>query len=390
MPQQKLNSMIDRILSLSDIKDDSMFLWGPRQTGKSTLLKQLFPNVPYYDLLKSNVYTLYKLNPSLLREECMMLEEGSVVIIDEVQKIPALLDEVHWLMTNRGLRFILCGSSARKLKRTGANLLGGRAIRKVLHPLVSAEILDFNIDKAINHGMLPRHYLIENPQKRLMAYIGDYLQQEIIAEALVRNLDSFTRFLEVAAISDTEMVNYSRIASDCGVSSKTIKEYFTILEETLVGMFVPAYTKVIKRRVQVAPKFYFFDVGVANYLLHRGTLQRGTVEYGHAFEHLIIQELVAYLDYTDSMKKLSFWHTLNNAYEVDAVIGDAEVAIEIKSSDRIVSSHLKGLKAFQEEHPQCKLILVSLEERPRLFNGVEVWPATDFLSKLWKDEIVTP
>lgn len=382
--------MLNRLLSLSDIESDSLFLWGPRQTGKSTLLKQLFPNDPYYDLLKSDVYTKYKLKPSLLRDECMMLDEGSVVVIDEVQKIPALLDEVHWLMTNKDIRFILCGSSARKLRRTSANMLGGRAIRKVLHPLVSAEIPDFELNKAINHGMLPRHYLIENPQKRLQAYIGDYLQQEIIAEALVRNLDSFTRFLEVAALSDTEMVNYTKIASDCGVSSKTIKEYFTILEETLVGMFIPAYTKVIKRKVQLAPKFYYFDVGITNYLLHREKLQHGTAEYGHAFEHLIIQELVAYLDYSESNKKLSFWHTLNNAYEVDAVIGDAELAIEIKSSERIASSHLKGLKAFKEEHPQCKLVVVSLEETPRMFNDVEVWPAKEFLSRLWAGKIISP
>ena len=382
--------MLNRLLSLSDIESDSLFLWGPRQTGKSTLLKQLFSNVPYYDLLKSDVYTKYKLKPSLLRDECMMLDEGSVVVIDEVQKIPALLDEVHWLMTNKDIRFILCGSSARKLRRTSANMLGGRAIRKVLHPLVSAEIPDFDLNKAINHGMLPRHYLIEKPQKRLQAYIGDYLQQEIIAEALVRNLDSFTRFLEVAALCDTEMVNYTKIASDCGVSSKTIKEYFTILEETLVGMFIPAYTKVIKRKVQLAPKFYYFDVGITNYLLHREKLQHGTAEYGHAFEHLIIQELAAYLDYSESNKKLSFWHTLNNAYEVDAVIGDAELAIEIKSSERIVSSHLKGLKAFKEEHPQCKLVVVSLEETPRLFNDVEVWPAKEFLSRLWAGKIISP
>lgn len=382
--------MLQRLLDLKEIDNDSLFLWGPRQTGKSTLLKQLFPEVPYYDLLKSDVFTRYKFKPSLFREECMMLEEGSLVIIDEIQKIPALLDEVHWLMSNHGLRFIMCGSSARKLKRSGANLLGGRAIRKVLHPLVSAEIPDFDLDKAINHGFLPRHYLIDNPQKRLQAYIGDYLQQEIIAEALVRNLDSFTRFLEVAAISNSEMVNYTRIASDCGVSSKTIKEYFTILEETLVGMFVPAYTKVIKRKVQVAPKFYYFDVGLTNYLLRRNNVKRGTVEYGHAFEHLIIQELVAYLDYYDSMKKLSFWHTLNNAYEVDAIIGEGEVAIEIKSSERIVSSHLKGLKAFKEEHPLCKLVVVSLEERPRLFNDVEIWPAVDFLRRLWSGKIFAP
>ena len=365
-----------------------MFLWGPRQTGKSTLLKQLFPDAPYYDLLKSEVYALYKMKPSRLRDECMMMEEDEIVIIDEVQKIPELLDEVHWLMVNRGIHFILCGSSARKLKRSGANLLGGRAIRKTLHPLVSAEIPDFDIDKAVNVGMLPRHYLASLPAKRIQAYVGDYLQQEVIAEALVRNLDSFTRFMEVAALSDGEMVNYTKIASECGVSSKTVKEYFVILQETLLGYMLPAYTKTVKRRVQVAPKFYYFDVGITNYLLHRAPLRRGTAEYGHAFEHLIVQEVIAYMDYSESMKGLSFWHTQNNAYEVDLIVGNAEVAIEIKSSDNITTSHLKGLKAFGEEHPDCKLIVVSLEERPRMMNGVEIWPAQAFLKRLWEGKVV--
>lgn len=380
--------MLTRIQKLLEIRDDSMFLWGPRQTGKSTLLKQLFPDAPYYDLLKSEVYTLYKMKPSRLRDECMMMDEGEVVIIDEVQKIPELLDEVHWLMVNRGIHFILCGSSARKLKRSGANLLGGRAIRKTLHPLVSAEIPDFDIDKAVNVGMLPRHYLASSPAKRIQAYVGDYLQQEVIAEALVRNLDSFTRFMEVAAISDGEMVNYTKIASECGVSSKTVKEYFVILQETLLGYMLPAYTKTVKRRVQVAPKFYYFDVGITNYLLHRDPLRRGTAEYGHAFEHLIVQEVMAYMDYSESMKGLSFWHTQNNVYEVDLVVGNAEVAIEIKSSDNVTTSHLKGLKAFGEEHPDCKLIVVSLEERPRMMNGVEIWPAQAFLKWLWDGKFV--
>lgn len=380
--------MLTRIQKLQEIREDSMFLWGPRQTGKSTLLKQLFPDAPYYDLLKSEMYALYKMKPSRLRDECIMMEEGEIVIIDEVQKIPELLDEVHWLMVNRGIHFILCGSSARKLKRSGANLLGGRAIRKTLHPLVSAEIPDFDIDKAVNVGMLPRHYLAASPAKRIQAYVGDYLQQEVIAEALVRNLDSFTRFMEVAAISDGEMVNYTKIASECGVSSKTVKEYFVILQETLLGYMLPAYTKTVKRRVQVAPKFYYFDVGITNYLLHRDPLRRGTAEYGHAFEHLIVQEVMAYMDYSESMKGLSFWHTQNNAYEVDLVVGNAEVALEIKSSNNVTTSHLKGLKAFGEEHPDCKLIVVSLEERPRMMNGVEIWPAQTFLKRLWKGKVV--
>ena len=199
--------MFSRILSLNEASTESIFFWGARQTGKSTLLKQLFPDAHYYDLLLSDEYSRLRFRPALLREECEMLDEGELVIIDEVQKIPALLDEVHWLITEHNLRFILCGSSARKLRRCGANLLGGRAIRKTLFPLVSAEIPDFDIEVALNNGMLPRHYLIKDPRQRLEAYVGDYLQQEIVAEAVVRRIDSFTRFLQVAALSDAEILN---------------------------------------------------------------------------------------------------------------------------------------------------------------------------------------
>ena len=239
--------MYTRYLTLEDANDDTVFLWGARQTGKSTLLKNLFPECRYYDLLKGEQFERLNRRPELLREELIICEENELIIIDEVQKVPQLLDEVHWLITNRNLRFILCGSSARKIKRSGANLLGGRAIRNVLFPLVSAEIPDFNLDKAINNGMLPRHYQVNNPAKRLQAYIGDYLQEEIRAEALTRNLSIFGRFLEIAAISCGEMLNYNNIASECGVSAPTIKEYFSILEDTLIGYMIPSYKKVIKR-----------------------------------------------------------------------------------------------------------------------------------------------
>lgn len=375
--------ILSRIAKLDDLDEDSAFFWGARQTGKSTLLKMLFPNAKSYDLLKSDDYTRLHIRPATLREECEMLDEGELVIIDEVQKIPALLDEVHWLMVNRNLRFILCGSSARKLKRCGANLLGGRAIRKVLLPLVSAEIPDFDLDRALNNGMLPRHYLVADATKRIEAYIGDYLQQEIVAESIVRRLDSFTRFLQVAALSDSEIVNYTNIAQDCGVTSKSVKEYFSILEETLLGYMVPSFSKVIKRKVVAAPKFYYFDVAIPNYLLKRTPLKRGTAEYGHALEHLIFQEVKAYLTYRAPQKELTYWHTLDNRYEVDFVVGDAEVAIEVKSSANVVSADTKGLCAFSEEHPQAKLIIVSLEPAARKHNNVEIWPALDFLKHLW-------
>ena len=381
--------MLERILKLREIEDDSLFLWGSRQTGKSTLLKALFPKAHLYDLLKTDVRMAFQLRPALLREECELLDEGELVIIDEVQKVPALLDEVHWLMENRGLRFILSGSSARKLRRSGANLLGGRALRFTLFPFVSAEIPDFDLHRALNNGMLPRHYLVADPSKRIQAYIGDYLQQEIVEEAIVRQLDAFTRFLQVAALSNTEIVNYTNIAQDCGVSAKTVKEYFAILEETMLGFYLPAYTKMIKRKLIQSPKFYYFDVAIPNHLLHRRILQPGTDIYGHALEHFVVQELRAFVSYTFGEDKImSYWRTLDNKYEVDVMICDAltqrvEIAIEVKSADHVFSNDTKGLKAFSEEHPDAKLILLSMEERPRMLNGIEVWPVTQFLQGLW-------
>ena len=380
--------MLERILKLEEAKDESLFLWGSRQTGKSTLLKMLFPDAHVYDLLKSDVRMALQLHPSQLREECELLDDGELIIIDEVQKVPALLDEVHCLIENKRQRFILSGSSARKLRRSGANLLGGRALRQTLFPLVSAEVPDFDLNRALNHGMLPRHYLMENPTMRVQAYIGDYLQQEIVEEAIVRRLDAFTRFLQVAALSNSEIVNYTNIAQDCGVSSKTVKEYFSILEETMLGFFLPSYTKVVKRRVIQSPKFYYFDVAIPNHLLHRIPLQPGTDVYGHALEHLVIQELRAFMSYRQPLKSLTYWHTLDNKYEVDAVLGDAEVAIEVKSSKNVGSHDTKGLKAFSEEYPEAKLYLLSLEDRPRKFNGVEVWPVEQFFKRLWSGKII--
>ncbi len=376
-----------RYLKLTDAENDSVFLWGARQTGKSTLLKVLFPECRYYDLLMGDQFERLNRRPGLLREELLTCKEDELVIIDEVQKIPELLDDVHWLISNRNLRFILCGSSARKLKRSGANLLGGRAIRNVLLPLVSREIPDFSIDKALNRGMLPRHYIVNNPRKRLQAYIGDYLQEEIKAEALTRNLSTFTRFLEIAAISCGEMLNFNNIASECGVSAPTIKEYFSILEDTMIGYMVPAYKKVFKRRVIQSSRFYYFDVGITNYLLNRSNLQQGSPEYGQAFEQLIMQELHAFVTYNDIYPGLSYWRTVSG-YEVDAILGDARVAIEIKSAIEIHSHHTKGLRAFAEEFPDARKLIVSNEQNKRVMGDIEVFPVREFLTQLWNGMII--
>jgi predicted AAA+ superfamily ATPase len=375
-----------RVQKIVDAQEDSVFLWGARQVGKSTLVKSVYPNAKIYDLLKSDEYTRLLRRPQLLREELLSFGEETLVVIDEIQKIPQLLDEVHWLIVNRGIRFILCGSSARKLKRIGTNLLGGRAMSVKLYPLVSAEIPDFDLVRGINHGMLPRHYLAANPKKRLEAYIGTYLKEEIQDEAVVRQLAAFNRFLDVAAQSNGEIINYRNIAQDCGVSAVTVKEYFAILQQTLIGYMLPAFTDSKKRRAITAPKFYYFDVGVANHLLHRSNLQQGSVDFGHAFEHLMIQELIAYLSYSESDEHLSYWRTASG-YEVDAIIGDGRVAIEFKSSEEVQSKHTKGLKAFSEEYADARLIVVSMDVNPRMLNGVEIVPAMDFLQLLWEGKI---
>jgi predicted AAA+ superfamily ATPase len=379
--------MITRFFKIQDAENESVFLFGARQTGKTTLLNQLFPDVRYYDLLKADKFEQLSRRPALLREELLSCEENELIIIDEIQKIPQLLDEVHWLIVNKNLRFILSGSSARKLKRTGANTLGGRALRNVLYPLVSAEIPDFDLIRAVNNGMLPRHYLIENARKRLQAYVGTYLQEEIQAEALVRNLSSFNRFLEAAALTNGEMVNYRNIAADCGVSTNTVQAYFSILTDTMLGHIIPAFRRTVKRRLVQAPRFYYFDVGIANYLRNRKNLLPGSADFGHAFEHFVIQEIIAYLGYSDNENTLSYWRT-SGGVEVDAVLGDARVAIEIKSTPEVQTRHLRGLRTFAEEYPQARLLMVSLDAAPRLTNGVEIMPVSYFLQQLWAEKIV--
>ena len=379
--------MIKRILNLHNEDNDSVFLWGARQVGKTTLIKETYPNAVYYDLLRVTEFERLQRNPSLLSEDLETLNNGETVVIDEIQKIPQLLDEVHSLIFRKNIRFILSGSSPRKLKRCGANLLGGRALKEILFPLVSAEIPDFDIHKAVRYGTLPCHYLISDPWKRLSAYIGVYLNEEIREEALSRQLRTFSRFMEVAAFSNGEIVVYKNIAQDCGIDHRTVKDYFEILVDTLTGYMIPAFTNTKKRRSIQTPKFYYFDVGIANYLRNRRNIQLGSVDFGHAFEHFIIQELMAYLRYNEKEEQLSYWRT-SSGYEVDAIIGNGRIAIEIKSTEEIQSRHLKGLKAFQEEFPNCRLIAVSFDARPRISTEVEVYPAIDFLKKLWNHEIV--
>ncbi|MCR5849089.1 MAG: DUF4143 domain-containing protein [Bacteroidaceae bacterium] len=376
--------MLSRIFKLQDEIESSIFLFGGRQTGKTTILHQQFPDAIFYDLLDTNVKERLRRRPVLLYETLKDKVAGTLVIIDEIPEVPELLNEVHRLIVERQLVFILCGSSARKLKRKGHNTLGGRALPVYLYPLVSAEIPNFNIDRAVTYGMIPSHYLAKNPHRLLSGYIDIYLKEEIKEEALVRNLDAFHRFLEVAALTDGEIINNNNIAQDCGVHATTVSAYFDILVDTLIGYRIPAYTKVMKRRLVQAPRFYYFDIGVANHLLHRKELVRGTTDYGHAFEHLVIQELVAYLHYTHSDETLSYWRTYTGI-EVDAIIGNARVAIEIKSAEEIQNKHLKNLKIFSEEHPESRLMVVSLDVFSRRIGNIECLYVLEFFRLLWKE-----
>ena len=378
--------MISRIYSLNQDFEGSAFLFGARQTGKSTFLEECFAGCTYVDLLDPKTKRRYRLHPELLEQIAADKQENEIVIIDEISEVPELLNVVHHLIQKKHLRFILCASSARKLKRKGYNTLGGRACPYYFYPFHSNELPNFDLDKALLHGMLPPHYLSKNPRKLLEGYIDIYLKEEIKEEALVRNMEVFQRFLEVAALTSSEIVNYTNIASDCGVSAKTIKEYFSILEETLIGYSIPAYTDVKKRKVIQAPKFYLFDVGIYNHLMGRQSLQEGTPEYGHAFEHFVIQEVMAYMRISDNDKKISYWHTYKGK-EVDLVIGNAEIGIEIKSTDEIQKKHIANFKEYHEEFPDSRCIVVSRDIFNRRIDNVECLYIHDFLHQLWTGEL---
>jgi len=379
--------MYNRKQVFQGIGKESAFLWGARQTGKSTLLKALYPEAPYFDLLLAHEYDRFLRNPSLLREILEVTPAGLPVIIDEIQRLPSLLNEIQWMIVNRKRQFILSGSSPRNIMRSGGNLLGGRAARYELYPLIYKEIPDFDLLRALNNGLLPRHYLAKSADKLLSAYTGSYLRDEIITEAKIRNISSFSRFLEMAAFSNGELVNYSNIAADCGVSAPTVREYFQILEDTLIGRFLPSYQKKPKRRVILSPKFYYFDVGIANYLLKRGRIVTGNESFGHAFEHFIYHEIYSHSHYSDLNYPVNYWRTASQI-EVDFILGDHEVAVEVKSTEMANPRHLHGLKSFTEEYNVKKLILVSNDPSPRKVGKIMIMPWKFFLDQLWDGGLI--
>ncbi len=370
--------MFQRGLKLPEKPQNSFFLWGPRQVGKSTLLKQTYPRAKMIDLLRPELLRALANKPETLRE---LTRDDSFVLIDEIQKIPALLDEIHYLIETYGKVFGLCGSSARKVKRGHANLLGGRARRHQLFGLTMAELGNsFDLVKVLNRGYIPNHYLAQDSPRAIQAYVVDYLKEEVAAEGLVQNLHRFSEFLDVAALSDTNKINFNAIARDCGVSAYTAKSYFNILEDTLIGSWLKAYRKRPKRRITAAPKFYFFDVGVVNFLANRGELRPGSELFGKAFENWVYHELRAFLSYHFPFKNLSYWG-LSTGVEVDFIVGDMELAIEAKAVSKVGPHHLKNLRELKKEHPALKKsVLLCLGAEARATDdGIHILPFSQLM-----------
>jgi predicted AAA+ superfamily ATPase len=384
-------SHIERLLHIDLPPGQSAFLWGPRKTGKSTLLKQAFPHSLVYDFLQTDLVFEFQRRPALLRERLLAEKTENLehpIILDEVQKVPQLLDEVHWLIEHQQLRFILCGSSARQLKRGRANLLGGRAWRFEMYPLVTAELGEVDLLRLLNHGTLPSHYLQENHRRSLRAYVNDYLKEEVFAEGLTRNVPAFSRFFEAMGYSHGELTNYTNIARECGVDAKTVKEYYQILVDTLLGRMVLPFKRQQNRQViSKTPKFYLFDVGVAGTLSRRQLSEEKGMLFGQAFEHFIFTELCAHAAYSELEYEIRFWRT-KSGLEVDFVLGLGEVAIEVKGTNRVDNRDLRPLHAFIEEYSPGQALVVCNEAAERLVGPIRIMPWRQFLQSLWAGEII--
>ena len=365
-----------------------MFLFGPRQTGKTTYLGQQFPESPRFNLLRGEVFLRLSRDPGRLRQELAAIDPAAgPVTIDEVQKLPGLLDEVHDLIESRGFRFVLAASSPAKLRRGGVNLLGGRARIRSLFPFVSAEVPDWDLMRAINVGGIPSIYYSDDPIEDLRAYCGTYLQIEIQAEGMVRRVERFSRFLTAAALTCGEEVVFERVAADAAVPPRTVREYFQVLEDTLLGTLVQPYRPRRPRRKPAShAKLYLFDVGVANVLSDTTRIEAGSPAFGRALEQLVFCELRACLAYNRSPDALTFWRTTDGS-EVDFVIGDA-VAIEVKGTGAVTRRDLTGLQRIADETALRRRIVVCTESAARIVDGIEILPVNEFLHALWNGDVV--
>jgi uncharacterized protein len=390
-----MGKIVKRILNVPDMARHSVFLWGPRRTGKTFWIRSHLAEAPLIDLLKTDTFAEYAARPALLRERYGSAYPGEnirPVVIDEIQKVPALLDEVHWLIENRHLTFLLTGSSARKLRRGHANLLAGRARRREMRPLCFPEVDEVDLRSAVISGFLPPHFLSSEPVEEIRAYVADYLKEEISAEGLTANLPAFSEFLRVAALTSSELLNYTNVASEAGVSAKVVRNYFGILEDTLLGFRVPPWTRSRNRRLIQTEKFYLFDVGIANYLARRAP-REGTPEFGKSFEHYILMELMAYRSYRAPDMEVRYWRT-STGREVDFVINEKELALEIKASHRVSEAHLRDLSVLAGDGPVGRRIVVCMESQRRelddAYGSITLVPWREFLSELWSGGLIAP
>lgn len=370
---------IERILQLPPLLEKkSHFLFGPRQTGKSFLIRHTLKGAKVYNLLDTSVYLALSRDLGRIGQE--LKPQDRLVVIDEIQRLPELLHEVHRLIEERGVRFLLTGSSARKLRRGGVDLLGGRARTKYLYPLTWQELGErFDLRQAAERGLLPSIYFSDDPRADLKAYAGTYLQQEIVAEGATRNVPAFSRFLKVAALCNGTIVNFTNVANDAQVARTTVYEYFEILKDTLILHELPAWRKSKKRKPLSSSKYYFFDTGVVSTLQGR-EFRPGTPEFGEAFETYLLHELVSYRDYQGE-EPLSFWRS-TSGFEVDFIIGD-HTAIEAKAKENVSANDLKALRTLAEEKRLKRYLCVSLEPRARRLKEITILPFQEFLRALW-------
>lgn len=381
-------SILARTLNLAALlQKKSFYLFGPRSTGKSFLIRQqLEPATPVINLLRSDLYLRLSANPSELESIITAYPQHEIVVIDEIQRIPMLLHEVHRLIEEQHIKFLLTGSSARKLHQQGVNLLAGRAWQAELFPLTSHEIPDFNLDRYLRYGGLPPVYLSHDPIEELHAYVNTYLKEEIQAESLVRKIPAFSRFLQTSALTSGTMLNFASIASDTGTPLTTVRDYYQILTDTFLGFMLPPWQKTIKRKAITTAKFYYFDLGVKNTLAGISELDKKSNLYGHAFEHFIALELRAYLSYRRCHQSLSYWRS-KHGYEVDFIVGDT-IAIEVKTCDKIHDKHLTGLQKLQEEGICSRYLCISFDKVHRKIGNIEAIYWQDFLCELWEDRLV--
>lgn len=400
-PKNIVHKDIRRVLKLADLlKKKSFFLFGPRGVGKSYLIRQELislksETIVFLDLLDNRVFS--RLSASTSHVENIVKGNLGIrnikpekvwVVIDEIQKIPSLLDEVHRLIELYQWRFLLTGSSSRKLKRSGVNLLGGRARSIQLNPLCFSEIeiQDSDIKRRLFYGALPFVYLSKEPEQELLAYRNLYIKEEIKEEALCRNIPKFSKFMEGAALCSGEIINFEKVGRDYGVSPSTVREYYTILEETFMGFMLEPWTNSKKRKAVSKSKFYLFDLGVFHSFLETKALNKHTDLFGRSLEHWIIQEVKAYVEYKQIMLKLGYWKSVNRQ-EVDLTIGE-EVAVEIKATERASNKHLRGLKVLREENVFKYFYLVSFDSISTVIEDVHCLHCLEFLKRLWNNQIV--